>query len=81
MPRFKTAAIVLAAVLGSSAISVSASAMPASGLAPAVTQQTAHVQDVRWVCGPHRCWWRPGPVRWGPGRWGWRGRGWGYRRW
>jgi hypothetical protein len=85
MPRFKTAAIVFAALLSSSALSVSASAMPVSGLAPAAPQKTAHVQNVRWVCGPYRCFWRPGPVWWGPGRywgprrWGWRG-GWGWRR-
>ena len=47
MPRFKTAAIVFAALLGSSALGVSASAMPAGGLAPAATQQTAQVQHVR----------------------------------
>ena len=56
-------------------------AMPVQNLAgqqasPALIQKTA------WVCGPYRCWWRPGPRYWGP-RWGWRGgwRGRPWRRW
>jgi hypothetical protein len=50
------------------------------------------LENVRWVCGPFRCWWRPnyyafygprpfwGPRRvfWGP-RWGMRRYAW--RRW
>jgi hypothetical protein len=36
--------------------------MPASGLASAATAAatTNGMQDVRYVCGPYRCWWRPG---------------------
>ena len=51
--------------------SVSASAMPIANLAQDVAN---NVENVRWVCGPFRCWWRPGP------RWGY-GPGWGYGRW
>ena len=71
-----------------------ASALPANGLAaPAASiKQTTGVQDVRYVCGPYRCWWRPGPYwgphygyyAYGPGPywhrpWGWHR--WGWRRW
>ena len=75
-------ALVAAAALGGAALtSGSASAMP-NGLASASTALSSNVQDVRWVCGPFRCWWRPnyyygaygyyGPrPYWGPG-WGWR---------
>ena len=60
-----------------------ASAMPAldHGLANA---QAAQTEQVRWVCGPWGCGWRPGPY-WGgygfyrPRPWGWGG-GWGHRR-
>jgi hypothetical protein len=32
-----------------------------------------NVEQVRWVCGPYRCGWRPNYYYWGP-RWrhGWR---------
>ena len=67
-----------------------ASAMP-NGLSALAQTQASDVQDVRWVCGPYRCWWRPGFYRgfrtyafigprrhwWGP-RWGW---GWRRRFW
>lgn len=33
-----------------------ASAMPVTNLAGATPGQ---VENVRWVCGPYRCWWRP----------------------
>ena len=35
-----------------------ASAMP-NGLSALAQTQASDVQDVRWVCGPYRCWWRP----------------------
>jgi len=44
-----------------------AAAMPVHNLAKA-TQ--ANVEQVRWVCGPFRCWWQPnyyyGPRVYGP---------------
>jgi hypothetical protein len=70
----------------------SASAMPIVNLAQDLK---ANVENVRWVCGPYRCWWRPGwgyygyyrpygfyrPWGWGYRRWGW-GRPYGfYRSW
>ena len=70
-------ALVAGTVLGSaSLIAPTASAMPASGLAAASNQLAANLQNVAWVCGPYRCWWRPnyGPY-WGYRRW------WGPRRW
>jgi hypothetical protein len=40
---------------------------------------SSNVEQVRWVCGPYRCWWRPnyyyGYYGWGP-RWRY-----GWRRW
>ena len=73
-----------AAVLGGLvAASGQASAMP-NGLSALAQTQASDTQDVRLICGPYRCWWRPGyraygfyygPRRhwWGP-RWGWRHR-------
>ena len=55
-----------------------AAALPIAGLAPTVTDQTAAVQDVRWVCGPYRCWWRPN--FYGYRAYGWARPGWGWHR-
>jgi hypothetical protein len=57
----------------------SASAMPVNNFAPSVAP-AAHIDQVRWVCGPRRCWWRPGPRVWHPRPY-WRGHGWRDRRW
>jgi len=35
------------------------SAMPLDGLKPAGEAVQA-AENVAWVCGPYRCWWRPG---------------------
>jgi hypothetical protein len=48
---------IAAVALCGSALLTPASAMPVDTLAVA----PAHVDQVRWVCGPVRCWWRPGP--------------------
>jgi hypothetical protein len=91
MRHLKIAALTTTAVLSVSALGSGASAMPLSGLASVATQQTDTVQHVSWVCGPYRCWWRPGPYwggpywrphygYWGWPRWGWRGWGW-HRHW
>ena len=55
------AAVLALAAVGLSA--PSASAMPL-GLAPATALSTPGVQidNVRWVCGPYRCFWRPNSV-------------------
>jgi O-acetyl-ADP-ribose deacetylase (regulator of RNase III) len=84
-------ALAVALVLGATALalpaaSTSAAAMPLAGLDPAVvrdaqTAQTAQIDQVRWVCGPYRCFWRPNYYVYG----GWGGPRWGYhgpwRRW
>jgi hypothetical protein len=58
-------ALVTGTLLGSaSLIAPAASAMPTSGLAAASNQLAADLQNVAWVCGPYRCWWRPN--YWGP---------------
>jgi hypothetical protein len=82
MASVKVAAFALALLGSSMAIGEASAAMPVNGLAPA--KQIANgVQDVRYVCGPYRCWWRPGPYwghrYWGYGRWGWHR--WGGHRW
>ena len=46
--------------------------MPLDALKSA-TEAVQQTENVRWVCGPYRCWWRPnyyGYVRpyWGPRR-------------
>jgi len=81
MHALKIAVVAATLVGGASLISSAASAMPVSGLAGASSALAADVQNVRWVCGPYRCWWRPN--YWGP-YWGyrrWWGPRWGWRRW
>jgi hypothetical protein len=51
-------AIAAAAMCAAALVAAPASAMPISKLAVAAPAQ---VDQVRWVCGPIRCWWRPGP--------------------
>jgi hypothetical protein len=85
------AALAITAVLSVSALGGSASAMPLGGLASVATQRADTVEQVRLVCGPYRCWgrpglywgspyWRPHYGYWGWHRWGWRGWGW-HRHW
>jgi hypothetical protein len=63
-----------AAALGAVAFaSGSASAMP-NGLSSDALSSNANVEQVRWVCGPYRCGWRPNYYGWGP-RWRY------WRRW
>lgn len=86
MRSLRIAAVAVAALLSSSMFINKASAMPANGLAFVAKQTTDGLQEARWVCGPYRCWWRPGPYwggpYWGPRyhRWGWHRWGW-HRRW
>ena len=86
MRNLTIAALAVATVLGAAAIKDKASAMPLNRLTPAVTQSAVSVEKAAWVCGPYRCWWRPGPYwrpawggYWAPRRyWGWGG---GWHRW
>jgi hypothetical protein len=91
MRHLNIAALAITAVLSASALGGSASAMPLGGLASVPTQRVDTIEHVRWVCGPYRCWSRPGPYwggpywrphygYWGWPRWGWRGWGW-HRHW
>jgi len=74
MRHLRTAAVTLAFV-GSAIVAGEASAMPVVDVVPAV-QQMSGLQDVRWVCGPYRCWWQPGPY-WGHPYWHhWHRHGW-----
>jgi hypothetical protein len=87
MASLRIVAFAAAALLGSSALISQASAMPANGLAAASKEVAGHVQDVRWVCGPYRCWWRPGPYYYAYARpyyyrpYYWRRCGWGRCWW
>jgi len=58
-----------ALVLGAAALLLSpaARAMPFDGLAIAREAVPDGIQNVRWVCGPYRCWWRPSYYAYGPG--------------
>jgi hypothetical protein len=76
--------IASAALLAAGLTFGSAAAMPVGGLALAANELHPNVENVRWVCGPYRCWWRPGPywVRpyWArPYPYGFYGRPYGYR--
>ena len=91
MRNVKFAILGLASVGAITALSPSAYAMPFAPLAA----QNNTVENVRWVCGPFRCFWRPnyygaygfyggGPRFYGGRRYygGWRGGGGrGWRRW
>jgi hypothetical protein len=48
----------LVALGASVALSGGAEAMPI-GLPGSTSNQVSNVDQVRWVCGPWRCWWRP----------------------
>ena len=77
--------LVAAAMLGSVALASTASAMP---IGPLQADQSAKVEQTRWICGWHgRCFWRPsfraynfyvGPPRFLHRHWGWH-RPWGWR--
>jgi hypothetical protein len=78
--------IIGAAAIGGVVLATSATAMPVAPLESLAQQSAAAPQEVRWVCGPFRCWWRPnwygsygyygyGRRFYGP-HWGWRHR-WG----
>lgn len=69
----------LAAMAIGCAMAGTAVAMPAEHLS---APNSGLMQKTVWVCGPYRCWWRPGPRYWGPGpRWGWYHRPYWHRRW
>jgi hypothetical protein len=81
--RITTAAFVILA--GAGMMAGTASAMPINGQLAATAPVATDAQQVRWVCGPYRCWWRPGGgyyygggPRWGYGGWH---RPWGYGGW
>jgi hypothetical protein len=91
MDKLRIATAAFAILAGAGMLAGTASAMPINGQL-AATPAVTDAQQVRWVCGPYRCWWRPGYYYGGPyigPRWGygWRGgywhRGWGWRgrRW
>jgi len=63
-------------------VSAPAAAMPMSNVAAAASD-LALGQNVRYVCGKYRCWWRPDySCGYAPSYYAWYGYapGWGYRR-
>lgn len=38
---------------------LTATAVSAMPIAPVAANTAASVEQVHWVCGPYRCWWRP----------------------
>ena len=60
--NIRTIAVAAAFALTAGAATVGvAYAMPLGGPSGA-SSTAADIQDVRWVCGPNRCWWRPNYV-------------------
>jgi hypothetical protein len=87
MANLRIAAVALALLGSSVAIDQASATIPLNGLASAKAQIGDSIQEARFVCGPYRCWWRPGPYwfrpywgyrrwAWGYGHWGWRHCGW-----
>jgi hypothetical protein len=56
MTRIKS--VLAATAIAMTAMIGGAAAMPASNLDNS-SRGVSATQDVRWVCGPFRCWWRP----------------------
>jgi len=61
MSKVKIALLAAGAICAASLAAGSASAMPVGGLAAAGSEISGDLQQARWVCGPFRCFWRPGP--------------------
>jgi hypothetical protein len=87
MDKLRIATAAFAILAGAGMMAGTASAMPINGQLAATVPAATDAQQVRWVCGPYRCWWQPGGYYYGGPRWGygwrggWRG-GWGgHRRW
>jgi hypothetical protein len=74
-----------AVAISGAAMVGSAAAMPAAKLDTNAQQSAANaVQNVHWVCGPYRCWWRPNYYNYyGPRYYNFYGPRWRpyYRRW
>jgi hypothetical protein len=78
-----TALALGAFVPGSSFASAMPNGLPSTSAAVPAVEAPSYVENVRWVCGPYRCWWQPGPYGfYGPRPWGpgW-GPGWRWHRW
>ncbi len=46
-------------IFSAAALCLTATAVSAMPIAPIATNNVASVEQVHWVCGPYRCWWRP----------------------
>src|SRR5437763_8570282 len=59
MTRTKMMLLAPGVLLAASLACGSASAMPLGGGLATAVSEASDVQQVRWVCGPFRCFWRP----------------------
>jgi hypothetical protein len=59
MTKMKTALAATLALCSTALLTLPAHAMPVGDLATATANISDGIQNVRWVCGPYRCWWRP----------------------
>jgi hypothetical protein len=66
MTKIKLGLVAAGALCASTMVAGTASAMPVGGLA-AASEVSDGITQARWVCGPFRCWWRPGPRYYGWG--------------
>ena len=66
MKHRRTAAIAVSIACTTLTLSAGGTfALPASGIPSSSIDQSgvqSTVENVRWVCGPYRCWWRPAYV-------------------
>jgi len=69
MTKIKLGLVAAGALCATTLVAGSASAMPVGGLA-AASEVSDGITQARWVCGPYRCFWRPGPRFYGRSWWG-----------
>ena len=77
-----TAKIALSAGLALGALTLGAASASAMAIDPGVATtvgRAANIEQVPWVCGPYRCWWRPWHPYWRPRYY--YGPGWRWPRW
>ena len=48
-------------IISAAAFCLTATAVSAMPVAPVAANTVARAEQVHWVCGPYRCWWR---LRW-----------------
>ncbi len=75
MKKLRIATTAFAILAGAGMMAGTAYAMPINGQLAATAPAATDALQVRWVCGPYRCGWRPGGYYYGGPHWyGWPGR-------